>query len=123
LLPGPRLWSVWTEEAQFAAAEQFPFDFLARLQADCGGKGDRDVDVGPGFLSFRTNSLNFYRIFCLRRHELAYRLFIIRGFANPNDGGNMSLARPKVQRTLFDVPVLIGDMFADPENSPSQGRS
>jgi transposase len=28
----------------------------------------------------------------------------------------MSIPRPKVQRTLFDVPVLIGEMFADPAN-------
>ena len=97
---------VGAPQAEFASAEEFPLDFFSGLQADGSGQRHGDVDIGPRLLPLGADCLNFDRIMNLRIHGIAYKLFIVGEAVNLQDEDSMSLPPPKVQRTLFDVPVL-----------------
>ena len=51
-----------SDQMQFPSIQQFPLHFIARIEADGGGQGQRKTDVKPGLLALRTDRLNFQRI-------------------------------------------------------------
>lgn len=48
-----------TDKVEFATVEQLPLDIVAAGQTNGGGQGQREIDIKPGLLVFRTDRLNF----------------------------------------------------------------
>jgi len=50
------------QEMKLPAVEQFPLNFITRLQPDSDGQGQREAHIQAGILSARTDRLNSQRI-------------------------------------------------------------
>jgi hypothetical protein len=58
-LLGARRRRILSDQVKFSAVQEFPLHLLARFQTNGCGKGDWEIDVEFGFLSFGPNGLHF----------------------------------------------------------------
>ena len=59
---GPSRRGIEPQEMKLPAVEQFPLNFITRLQPDGDGQGQREAHIQAGILSARTDRLNSQRI-------------------------------------------------------------